>query len=283
MKKTALITGASAGIGEALAKEFAKNGCDLILTARREDRLRALGKELSAAYGVECSVFPQDLSDPDGPRKLYNAVVDSGHHVDVLVNNAGYSVSGIYSKTSWEDQSKFLQVMITAVAELCHLFLPMMMKNGYGRIVNVSSITAFLPSCPGMTMYAASKSFLVEFTETLRVEAEGTGVKATALCPGFVESEFFDVNGASHNVGITPGFVWMSADRMARLAYRPIMKGNALVVPGLYNQLITGVVPRLPRRLAVAIISRVMKQFNVQDPKAVQSEALPKVSPLSSV
>ena len=141
-----------------------------------------------------------------------------------------------------------------------------MIERGYGRIANVSSITAFLPSCPGQTLYAASKAFVVDFSETLNVEAKGTGVAATAVCPGFIDSEFHDVSGTITKVQKLPWFFWMNAERMARLSFAPIMAGKPLYVPGLYNKLMTGTVSRLPRRLAVAIVSRIAKQVNIQDP-----------------
>ncbi len=264
--KTALITGASAGIGEALAKQFAKNGFDLILTARREDRLNTLGAALKEKHGISYWVIPEDLADPGGPKRLFDSVQDKGLQTDVLVNNAGFSVQGVYTKTSWKDQCQLIQTMIGAVAELTHHFLPEMTARGYGRIANVASITAFLPSCPGQTLYSASKAFVVEFTETLNVEIKGTGVTATALCPGFIDSEFHKQSGVDEKVKVLPWFWWMDVDRMAELSYRATMAGKPLYVPGIYNKLMTGFVSRLPRRVAVGLVSRVARQVNIQDP-----------------
>ena len=167
--KTALVTGASAGIGKAFAALLAERGYDLALTARRADRLAAVAAELSR-HGTQVHVLPADLADPAAPAALCEALGRRGLAIDVLVNNAGYGVPGRYVRSSWQQQADFLQVLVVAVAELTHRLLPPMIERRWGRVVQIASLAALVPAAPGHTLYAASKAFLVKFTEALARE-----------------------------------------------------------------------------------------------------------------
>jgi short-subunit dehydrogenase len=191
--RTALITGASAGIGTALARVFAEHGFDLVLTARREARLVALASELEQKFGTRSTCIAEDLADPKAPRRLFDEVTARGIRIDALVNNAGYGVPKSYRNASWETHATFMQVLVTAVLELTHAFEPGMTERRYGRILNVSSLAGLVPGSAGHTLYGAAKSFLIKFSESLALEHAGDGVHVTALCPGFTHTEFHDV------------------------------------------------------------------------------------------
>jgi len=254
--RTALITGASAGIGLALAEVFAENGFHLILTARREDRLRALSADLKKRFGTESILITEDLSDPAAPQRLFDAVSAQGLTVDALVNNAGYGVPGTFARTKWSTQADFIQVLITAPAHLARLFLPGMIERGAGWILNVASLNGFVPSSPGQSLYAGAKSFLIQFSQTLWIETAGTGVHVTALCPGFTWSEFHDVTGTRTAMDALPKFMWLDAPSVARQGYAAVMKNQPVCITGAVNKLIAGLVKVLPHRLALYLVGR---------------------------
>src|SRR5437773_5051768 len=154
--RAALVTGASAGIGTALARVFAENGFSLVLTARREDRLRTIADEIARDYGVRTEVIPANLANPEAPARLFEETERRGLHIDALVNNAGYGVPNYFRKKPWSVHAEFLQVMVTAVVHMTHLYEPGMTRKGYGRIVNVSSLAALAPGSAGQTLYAAA-------------------------------------------------------------------------------------------------------------------------------
>lgn len=163
--RNALVTGASAGIGEAFAEELAKDGVGLVLTARREDRLLELAKRLASKWGVEAKVIPADLSHLDAPKRLFDQVSEAGIAIDYLINNAGYGVPSYYLDSSWDIHQRFMQVMVTAVIELTYLFLDGMTKRNFGRIINVSSVGGLMPGHPGSTLYPAAKAFGIRFSD----------------------------------------------------------------------------------------------------------------------
>ena len=264
-QRTALVTGASAGIGRAFAHQLAGRGMDLVLTARRRDRLESVAEAIAGDRGVRVEVVTADLADPAAPAKLYQAVEDLGMHVDVLVNNAGYGLPRPYRETRWEDQAAFLQVLVTAVSHLTHLVVPGMVDRGYGRIVNVMSLAGLLPGAPGNTLYAAAKSFGIKFSESLSSELVGTDVRVTAVCPGFTYSEFHDVNGTRERVKKLPGYMWMDADEVARQGTDAMMRGDVLCVPGRVNAAIASAVRLLPGELARGVLRRRARDFREVD------------------
>ena len=248
--RTALITGASAGIGMALVRVFAARGFDVVLTGRRAERLTALAKELRETHGVEARAIPADLALPETPAKLLGALQEAGVTIDVLVNNAGYGVAGLYRETPWEAQRDFLQVLVTAPCELAHRLVPAMTRRGYGRILSVASVAGLMPGSASHTIYGGAKALLIKFSQSLHSEQQGTGVFVSALCPGFTMSEFHDVNGTRSAMGRLPKFLWLSAERVAEDGYRALMKNEAVCIPGAQYRLISTIARLLPMNLA---------------------------------
>lgn len=250
----ALVTGASSGLGAAFAREYARRGKPLLMTARRADRLEALVRELGER--VPCQAIVADLSVRAAPQAVFAEAQTRGLHVDTLVNNAGYGVPGRFLSSDWKTHADFLQVMVTAVAELTHHFLPAMEARGYGRILNVASTAALVPSSAGHTLYGASKAFVIRFSESLAMETRPRGVHVTALCPGMTYTEFHDVNGMRERVSRLPKSLWLDADTVARLGIDAVERGDLRCVTGGTNRLVTGLCKYLPEGIARAIVDR---------------------------
>jgi short-subunit dehydrogenase len=256
-----LISGASSGIGEAFAELLASEGFDLIITARREERLAALADRLRIQHGVRVEVIAADLSEPTTPARLCDEVAGRGLTVDVLVNNAGYGIPGTFIASPWERQAALLQVMVVGLAELTHHLLPGMVDRGYGRIINIASLAAFVAAPAGHTLYAACKSFVVKFSESLAGEVARSGVHVTALCPGFTRSEFHDVTGTRATVGKLPSWLWMNAEDVAREGFDAVMAGRPAHVSGSVNRAIATLAQYTPRPLLVALGRRTARLY----------------------
>jgi short-subunit dehydrogenase len=248
----ALVTGASAGIGTELARVFADHGFGVVLTARREDRLQALARELEPRVPVR--VVAADLADPDAPAQLHRATADIA--VDALVNNAGFGAKAAFTDDDWESHAALIQVLVTAVVQLTHLYLPGMVSRRYGRILNVASVAGLLPGAPKRTLYGPAKAFVIKFSEALAGEHVGDGVHVTALCPGFTYSEFHDVAGNRAEVSRLPKLLWMDAATVARQGYEAVMAGRAVYVNGPVNRAITAMTRLVPMRVSAAMIRR---------------------------
>jgi short-subunit dehydrogenase len=261
-RRTALVTGASAGIGQAFARVFAADGFDLVLVARREQRLQALAGEVAGRHGVEARVVVADLSDPASRLRIREAALAGGRHVDVLVNNAGYGLTGGFLDADWKEHARFIEVMMTAFAELVHLFLPGMLERRWGRIVNVASLAGLLPATAGHTLYAASKAFVVKFSESVAREVRPYNVNVTALCPGFTYTEMHDVNGMREQVSRLPGWMWMDAESVARDGYMAVMRGDIVRVPGRINRTIAVASRLLPQALVTAVMKRPSRRLS---------------------
>ncbi len=255
MAPTALITGASAGIGEAFARVLAGRGLDLILTARRLDRLQKLAAELGSTSGVHAEAIAADLARPDAPGFLQAEIERRGLRVDWLVNNAGYGLPGCFMDRSWPEHEDFIRVMITAPIELCHRFLPGMIARGYGRVINVASVAGLSPAPAGSTLYAASKSGLVRFSQSLAQEVRRQGILVSAFCPGFTRTEFHDVSGTRKEVSRYPRAMWMDAETAARRAVRAAERGRVIYVPGAVNRILWFFARHVPEGLAVRVMS----------------------------
>ena len=260
-RRRALVTGASSGIGLAFARVLAEHGHDLILTARRHDRLESLATDLRARLGTDVVVIADDLSDPLARGRLADSITHRSLNVDLLVNNAGYGVPGSYAGTTWTDQQKFLQVLVVAVAELTHRFLPGMIERRWGRIINVASLAGMLPGVAGHTLYAASKAFVITFSESLALETARHGLHVTASCPGFTLSEFHDVTGTRAQVSTMPTFMWLDADFVARASYDAVMAGVPVFVPGRVNATLATLGRVLPRSLVWGLMRRNARKF----------------------
>ncbi len=254
-RRTALVTGASAGIGTAFARLLAAEGFDLVLVARRKQRLEELAKELHEQAGVEAHVLPADLADPGAPRAVYRELSSRGVAPDILVNNAGYGLRKGFVEASWQEHADFLQVMTTSLTELCHLFVPGMQERGWGRIVNVASVAAFSPQGPG-NLYGCVKGFVVDFSEALALELGGSGVNVCALCPGFTLTEFHDVIGMRAEIDALPGFMVMSADVVARQGWEAVSRGQTVFINGWLYRAIVSVCRHAPPSLLRAIARR---------------------------
>lgn len=255
MRRTILITGASAGIGAALARVYAEKGWDLILTARREAPLLAIAAELQATHGTRTTVLTADLAQPDAVRDLVEAIVGRGLTVDGLVNNAGFSRTTGFLATDPAQHAAMIRVMLTAPVELSRLLLPGMVERGFGRVINVASLAGLMPATGGDTLYGPIKSFLIKASQGLHLELRGTGVHVTALCPGYTLTEFHDVNGSREEVSNAyPAWMWMTAEAVARAGYDGVEANRARVVPGWRNRLLAAIPKLLPDRLALDII-----------------------------
>lgn len=266
LTRRALITGASAGIGAAFARALAEQGVALVLTARRADRLTALADDLKRRFGVEVDFICADLADPNAAIALCADLDGRALSIDILINNAGYSVTGNLISQPWQAHSDFIQVMLTAPTELAYRLLPGMRERNYGRIINVASLAGHLPAPAGHTLYAAVKSYLIKFSQALSLENRDTGVHVCALCPGFTHSEFHDVSGARALVSKMPGWLWMDADRVAREGLAAVERGDAVYVNGRINRAIKGLLKLLPDTLAMRLVAKRGKEFRVVDP-----------------
>jgi uncharacterized protein len=255
----ALVTGASAGIGAALARELARRGQPLILTARRTDRLQALAAELGGQVPVV--VIAADLADTHTPGRLLDAIGERDLAVGLLVNNAGYGLPGAFHASDWAAHAAFLQVMVGAVCELSHRLLPPMRERGRGGILNIASLAGHVPGSAGHTLYAASKAFMIKFSQSLALENETSGVRVCALCPGFTYSEFHDITGTREQVSKMPGWMWMHADAVAREGLDALARGEVVHVPGRPNRMIKTVAKLLPDRIALRVVQKRSKDF----------------------
>ena len=249
-----LITGASAGIGAALARVYAEKGWDLILTARREPALQALADEL-ARTGAASTILTEDLADPAAPRRLFDAIRSRGLTVDGLINNAGYSRTAGFLNTDPSDHRAMTQVMLIAPTELARLFAPAMVERGHGRILNIASLAGQMPATGGDTLYGPIKSFLIKASQGLHLELRGTGVHVTALCPGYTLTEFHDANGTREQVSSAyPAWMWQTADHVARVGYEACEANRPKVTPGVMNNLLAGLAKHLPDRVALRMV-----------------------------
>ncbi|MGZ9115050.1 MAG: SDR family NAD(P)-dependent oxidoreductase [Brevundimonas sp.] len=249
-----LVTGASAGIGAALARVYAGHGWDLVLTARREAPLNALAEEL-CRMGAAAAVLPEDLADPAAPRRLSDAIAARGLHIDGLINNAGFSRTAGFLATDPAAHAAMIRVMLAAPVELARLFAPAMVERGYGRILNVASLAGQMPATGGDTLYGPIKSFLIKASQGLHLELRGTGVHVTALCPGYTLTEFHDANGTRAQVSSAyPAWMWQTADHVARVGYAACEANRPKVTPGVMNNLLAGLAKHLPDRMALNMV-----------------------------
>jgi uncharacterized protein len=244
---TALVTGASAGIGKAFAEQLGAAGLDLVLTARRRDRLDELASAITKSSRVNVEVIAADLGDPAAPERIMREL--GGRPIDVLINNAGFGISERYAEVPWARHAELVQVMVTAMAHLTHLCLPGMLERRYGRIAQIASIAALAPGAPTNTLYAGSKAFLVRFAESLSAELHGTGVHVSAICPGFTRSEFHDAMGTRSSAEQVPGVAWQTSEEVAREGLAALERGDAVYVTGRFNRWIASVVRHLPQQL----------------------------------
>jgi len=250
LRPVAVITGASAGIGVALARVFAHNGHELALVARREDRLRALADEVAATGAQRPIVIVADLAQPNAARQIGEALAAQGAEPRFMVNNAGFGLVGLAAARDRAEQLMMIDVNVRALTELSLAFVDSLQRQR-GGLLNVASLAAFLPG-PGAAVYYATKAYVLSFTEALHSELKSRGIRVTALCPGPVPTEFAERAGVSG--GLAPGILTQSAEQVAEAGYRGLMRGQRLVLPGLGVKLIAFLIRFIPRRLLLRAV-----------------------------
>lgn len=255
--RTCIVTGASSGIGVELATQLAARGLGVTLVARREDRLKAIADDLAASTGVRAEVVSADLTDEAARSSILDTLADRGLTVDVLVNNAGLSTMGPVASSDAAAELRMVRTDVEAVVHLCSLVVPGMVERGRGAVLNVASTAAFQP-LPGQAGYSGSKAFVLAYTRALAQELHGTGVTATTLCPGPVETEFAEAAGLSEEEAGSslPRFMWVSATDVAKAAVEAMDRGRPVVIPGMANRIGASLAHLTPRRLLLPILAR---------------------------
>jgi hypothetical protein len=254
---TAIVTGASSGIGAAMARELARRGHGLTLVARREDRLKALADEVAQAHGLRTEVIAVDLTDADSRGELPAQLAARGLTADILVNNAGFTTMGPSFRADRDAELALVRTNVEAVVDLCALFVPGMVTRHRGAVLNTASTAAFQP-LPGQAAYGASKSFVLSYGRALGAELHGTGVSVTTLCPGPVETGFAETAGMTdEEAGETlPKIMWVPVDDVARAAIEGLAAGRPVVIPGAANRVGAGLAHLAPKSMLLPLMAR---------------------------
>jgi short-subunit dehydrogenase len=253
-RRLALVTGASAGIGAAFAKAYAARGFDVALVARRADRLEALAGELRAAHGVEAIAIPADLSIPEAQAPVMAALAARGRVVEALVNNAGFGIPRIFTDAPWAEQRDFMMTMAVTPVALAYAVIPGMVARGSGSLINIASIAGFSPGVAANTLYPGVKGLMIKFSQALDAEYRAAGLKVTALCPGFTQTEFAGHAGFQHIVDREPRAFSQTAEHVAEVAIAANAAGRVVVIPGWHNGLAVAAMRLLPEPLVRAAI-----------------------------
>jgi uncharacterized protein len=252
---TAVVTGASSGIGSEIAREIAKRGLNLTLVARREDRLKSLAEELGREHGVRAEIVAADIASEDGRESLFKELESRGRDVDVLVNNAGFGSAGRFQELEGDKETLMVRTNCEAVVALCGRYVPPMVDRGRGAILNLGSIAAYQP-LPYQATYGATKAFVLSFTEALSADLHGSGVTATALCPGPVPTEFEQNAGIGSDWEGIPKFVLTTPEYNAAAGVEAMEKGKRVVVPGLVNSASAAAGHYTPRGVVLGLVRR---------------------------
>jgi uncharacterized protein len=260
VSSTALVTGASSGIGSEVAKQLAARGYAVVLVARREERLQSLATELRSEHDVEAEVIACDLGKESGRDRLEAELHQHGRSVEVLVNNAGFGHQADFARSSRERMLEMVHLNVEAVVDLTSRFLPPMVERGRGSVINIASTAAFQP-LPGSAVYGASKAFVLSFSEAIRTELRGSGVSVTAVCPGPVRTEFMTVAEVPGVEDRTPGIVWTAAEDVAKQAVEGAEHDKRVVVPGLLNRAGALAGQHSPRAVALPLIGRIWRNI----------------------
>ncbi len=253
--KTVLITGASSGIGLELAKIHAAEGDNLILVARNQPALDELKRDLENRCGIAVQVITKDLSVPDSTQEIFDETNRLGLHVDFLINNAGFGDYGLFHESDWSKDLQMINLNMTALTQLCRLYLPAMIERGSGRIMNVASTAAFQPG-PLMAIYFATKAYVLHFSEALGNEVQDKGVTVTALCPGATTSGFQAAAGMEES-RLVQGRNMPSSLDVAEYGYRAMMQGKTVAIHGVMNSLMANSVRMTPRSLVVKLVRKI--------------------------
>lgn len=250
MNQTVLITGASSGIGLEFAKLLAADHYNLILVARRVNRLEILAKELSSKHLISVTILSKDLSVPSAAIEIFKELQEKSLHIDILINNAGTQVYGKFNQTDPEQEWRLLQVNLVALTQLTKLAVTSMIERGSGKILNIGSTGSFA-SAPFNAIYCATKAYVLHFSEGIAKDLQGTGITVTALCPGATRSEFAEKANMLHTRMFQ--FMVMDAGKVAKAGYRALLKGKRIVVPGLYNKFLVSSIRFTPRWLVLKL------------------------------
>lgn len=254
----ALVTGASTGIGNELAKLFARNGKNIVVLARSRDKLEQLKEDLEKAHGGKVKVLVKDLSDPKSPAEVFSELEKEGIDVDVLVNNAGFSVYGKFSDSDWQKEAEMLQVNIVSLTLLTKLFLKKMLENKSGKILNISSGVGFMPS-PWFSVYGGSKHYVLGFSNAIANELKGTGVSVTCFCPTNTRTMFYKRANAEHCRSNRKGMAAMDAAPTAKLAYKALAKGKTTATAGLPLTMMMFWSRFMPRNMVCSVSKSVLQ------------------------
>jgi short-subunit dehydrogenase len=260
----ALITGASSGIGEAFARALAAQGYDLALVARRADRLEALAAELSAGHGIDAFAIPADLSLWEGHQPVLDAVKTLGREVALLVNNAGFSIAQSFDGVPWSRQRDFLMTLINAPMGLTYGVIPGMVRRGSGRIINVASLAGFAPGVAGHTLYPGAKSLMIKATQALDAEYRAAGLKITAICPGFTQTEFAQANGTGAVMDEAPRRLFQTPEQVVTAALTANAAGRVVVVPGWHNEVAAALLQYLPQSLVRMLLIKGSAKYHLK-------------------
>ncbi len=257
-RQTAMITGASSGIGLDLARIMAPN-FDLVITARNQEELEKIARELEAAHGNHVHVIPADLANADAPQQIFSEIERRGLQVDVLINNAGFGSYGAFAESDHQTDLEMIQVNIAALTSLAKLALPGMLARKRGRIMNVASTAGFQPG-PLMAVYYATKAYVIMFSEAIAHELKGTGVTVTCLCPGATATKFAGRARMEGSRLFKMGA--MRSEAVARAGYQGMMRGQTMVIPGLFNKFLMQSVRFSPRKLVTAVTRMAQEKVN---------------------
>lgn len=261
--KTALVTGASSGLGRDFARELARLGCGLVLVSRRSDRMREVQMEVTSASAISptntvpVETIPADLNAPEVPAQLFERLQASNRQVDVLINSAGVGLYGEFAQVPWESTQEMLNLDILVVSELMRLFLPPMIERGFGYVLNVASIGAFQPS-PTYAAYSAAKSYVFSLTQAVHYELRHTGVKCTVINPGVTRTEFLEVAGQTPS--LYQRLMMRDSASVARAGIRAMLKGRASVTPGVTNSVFAFMMRFLPYQFAARLADIAMRK-----------------------
>ncbi|HAC08120.1 MAG TPA: short-chain dehydrogenase [Phycisphaerales bacterium] len=262
-RRTALVTGASAGIGEAFAEHLAARGFDLVLTARRLEVLREVAEGIQRRHDVGCRVIPADLTDPEAPRRIFYELARDEIEIDVLVNNAGYGLEKTLLTQDWREVADVMQVMSVAWLHFMQLAMPSMIERGWGRVANIASLAAFAPDSPG-SLYSGIKAQMVTTSRGMRSAVRGTGVHVTAVCPGYTHTEFHARLGIADLADRMPKWMWQNREEVVAEGWRACERNRPVVVTGTVNKMLravlavtpTGLVERQMLKSVAAVRSR---------------------------
>ena len=258
MQKTALITGASSGIGYELAKIFAREGYNLVITARRENRLKPLKEELESTGKITVHIFPADLSKADTPKKLHQFVIENNIPVSVLVNNAGIGDYGLFKDSDWGKLSTMIDLNIKSLTHITHLFIPELLKHPKAYIMNVASTAAFQPG-PLMSVYYASKHYVLAFSEAIANELHDNEITVSALCPGPTESEFQDTANMEKSK-LFDRFPVATSQEVAEYGFKSLMSGKRVAIYGWMNKISPKFISLVPRAVVTAVVRKIQER-----------------------